>query len=423
MAKEISSQDLQNLVIDSDEFALLDIRPHEVFLKGHIWLAISVPLNVIETRISRYVPRLDTRIVLIDQNQDLTATVAKNLQSCGYSNVCILSGGFDHWQKAGLPSITGDYVLAHAFGMYLGHTLKTPSISADELQQKLEARENVLVIDSRDPGDYEDATLPASINIPIAEIVYRIPDLVDDDSTTIVVHCGGVTRGILGAQTLIDAKLPNPVMYLPNGTTGWRLSGRELRRGETKAAKPASKDAITYASKTARNLAEQWNLVYLKPVELEDWIRENKQRTCYLIDVRSREEFLAGHYANAMHVPGGELAGMTQDHIATYNARLCLIGDARTARAEITASWMLKNGWADVVILEDWENESETGDSINRSETANVDDVPAKPTGKPDPVAMDVLQASVDNRQKIFEGFMQHKPRRFDLNESKPAGG
>jgi rhodanese-related sulfurtransferase len=419
MTEQISAQELQNLIEAKQEFALLDIRKHEDFIAGHLWLAINIPHDSIENRISRYVPRLDSKIILIDEDNDLANEVAKSLAAIGYSNLCVLRGGLDHWQQSGMPTITGDYVLAHSLGLYVNQILQTPSISAQRLMQKLEAGEDVLIIDSRDPRDYQDSTLPDAVNVPIADIICRIPDLIDDDSTQIVVHCGGVTRAVLGAQTLIDAQLSNPVMWLSEGTTGWCLSGGELCHGEIKPGKPVSKSAITYAAKTARDLVEQWDLVYLEPAEIEDWIGENPQRTCYLIDVRSSEEFSGGHYANAINIPGGELVGMTQDHIATYNARLCLIGDADTARAEVTAAWMLKNGWTDIVLLRNWESAVETG----HAGLSSAADSSATPVGKPEAAPKKLLQASIDSRQHIFKSFLQDHPYSFDLRESKPPRG
>ncbi len=416
MTEVISSRELQSRVEDKQEFALLDIREPADFVKGHLWLAINIPHISIQGRIDRFVPRLDTPIILVDQDQTLANSVAQKLQSIDYSNLAILRGGFDLWRQSGLPAITGDYVLEHSFGLYVDRLLGTPSISADGLMRKLEAREDILIIDSRDPGDFRNSTLPGAKNVPIAEMVYRLPDMVNDESTQVVVHCGGVTRAVLGAQTLIDAKFPNRVSWLVDGTTGWCIAGGELCRGEIQPGKAASDKATDFASKTAHGLAAQLNLNYLEPGELDDWKRENRQRTCYLIDIRGHDEFLAGHYPNAIHVPGGELAGMTQDHIATRNARLCLIGDKLSARAEISAGWMLKNGWGDVVILKNWEHGSGTVTSVSPGETPRANDPFPKPTDRPEPTPVSELQASIDSRQHIFKSFMRDRPYRFNLD-------
>ncbi len=412
MTKEISPQALQELIKGRQEFALLDVRALADFVKGHLWLSINVPQDSIQGGISRFVPRLDTRIVLVDQDQGLAQEVADNLLSLGYANLEILAGGFDHWAELGLPCITGDYVLAHAFGLFINQQLATPSISAQRLMQKLGAGEDVLIIDSRDPGDYRSSTLPGSRNVPIAEMVSRIPDMVKDDDTQVVVHCGGVTRAVLGAQTLLDTNFPNPVMWLLEGTTGWCIAGGELCQGETESQKPSSEETIAQSMKVAQELAVEFDLVYFGPAEIEGWKRENSQRTCYLIDIRDRDEYLAGHYPGSMHVPGGELVGMTQDHIATWHARLCLIGDRQSASAEITATWMLKNGWDDVVILQHWEDKAIAGQG-DISEAAEPASTAA---GKPEPAPLSRLQTSVDIRQHIFERFKRDRPYRFNLS-------
>ena len=411
VTKEISPQALQELIKGRQEFALLDVRASADFVKGHLWLSINVPQDSIQSGIGRFVPRLDTRIVLVDQDQGLAQEVADNLLSLGYINLEILAGGFDRWAEIGLPCITGDYVLAHAFGLFINQQLATPSISAQRLMQKLGAGEDVLIIDSRDPGDYRSSTLPGSRNVPIAEMVSRIPGMVKDDDTQVVVHCGGVTRAVLGAQTLLDANFPNPVMWLLEGTTGWCIAGGELCHGETEPQKPSSEETIAHSMKVAQDLAVQFDLVYFEPAEIEGWKRENNQRTCYFIDIRDRDEYLAGHYPGSMHVPGGELVGMTQDHIATWYARLCLIGDRQSARAEITAAWMLKNGWDDVVILQHWEDKAVAG----QGDIRKVDESASTAVGKPEPAPLSRLQASVDIRQHIFESFKRDRPYRFNL--------
>jgi rhodanese-related sulfurtransferase len=334
----------------------------------------------------------------------------------GYSDLSILKGGFRGWQQSGLATVKGDYVLAHSLGLYVDRMLETPSISANSLMQKLAAQEDILIIDSRDPVDFRYSTLPGSINIPIAELVYRVPDLIESKSSQIVVHCGGVTRGVLGAQTLIDAKLPNQVMWLQEGTTGWGIAGGDLCRGKTEPENPPSDGATNYATNTAQYLATQYNLAYLEPDELEGWRLKNQNRTCYVIDVRSREDYLANHHPDAIHIPGGELVGMTQDHIATYNARLCLLGDTYSARAEITASWMLRNGWGDVVILKNWEHETENNVSANPCDITEPDNGSSTSVAGPENTPISILQTSVDTRQQIFKSFLHDQPYRFNLN-------
>ena len=101
----------------------------------------------------------------------------------------------------------------------------------------------------------------------------------------------------------------------------------------------------------AEGIARRFGVRGLSPGELSAWRPEADRRTLYLVDVRSREEYEAGHLPDACWIPGGQLAGCTEDHTATRNARLCLVDDDG-ARARLTASWMMQAGWPEVAVLE-----------------------------------------------------------------------
>ena len=55
-----------------------------------------------------------------------------------------------------------------------------------------------------------------------------VPDRLRSPDSLVVVNCAGRTRSIIGAQSLRNAGIGNPVMALENGTMGWELAGLEL---------------------------------------------------------------------------------------------------------------------------------------------------------------------------------------------------
>jgi rhodanese-related sulfurtransferase len=85
---------------------------------------------------------------------------------------------------------------------------------------------------------------------------------------------------------------------------------------------------------------------------LTEFAREMDQRTLYLFDVRSPEEFLEGHLHSTVSAPGGQLVQTTDSFAATRNARICLIDD-HGVRATMTASWLIQMGWKDVFVVKD----------------------------------------------------------------------
>src|SRR3546814_16012325 len=85
--------------------------------------------------------------------------------------------------------------------------------------------------------------IPTGVDVPGAELVLRVGEVAPDPDTLVVVNCAGRTRSIIGAQSLINAGIPNEVTALRNGTMGWHLSGYGLEHGQQlTAAVPGCED-------------------------------------------------------------------------------------------------------------------------------------------------------------------------------------
>jgi rhodanese-related sulfurtransferase len=350
----IDALSLSELLASGDEFALLDVREAAAFSRGHLWLANTLPYSRLELKIRRFVPRTDTRIVLCDDADGLAGQAAGSLEKMGYSNISILQKGIEGWREAGYDLVDGNYVIAHSLGYFIEGQYRTPVISAAELKTRLDNNEAMVIVDARSEQDYRNASIAGSISVPAAEVARRIPDLVKDSSTPVVVHCAGITRAALGAQGLLNCGIKNPVYSLINGTRGWDMIDGELLSDQPIEEVKPSSAAKAFSSLAAAKLARQHNLEYISLEQLAIWQTDHPKRTVYKIDVRSESEYRQGHLPGTLWIPGGELVGMTIDHLATQNARLCLFAEHDCARAEITAAWMQQQGWQDVVIASDW---------------------------------------------------------------------
>ncbi|HVB14970.1 MAG TPA: rhodanese-like domain-containing protein, partial [Stellaceae bacterium] len=75
-----------------------------------------------------------------------------------------------------------------------------------------------------------------------------------------------------------------------------------------------------------------------------------ERRSLYVLDVRTPEEYAAGHLKGARSAPGGQLVQETDAHIATWGSRIVLVDD-NGVRATMTASWLKQMGWSDVAVL------------------------------------------------------------------------
>ncbi|HTP97566.1 MAG TPA: rhodanese-like domain-containing protein [Burkholderiales bacterium] len=350
-ARRISAAALRTMLGDGAELALLDVREEGVFARGHLLFAASLPLSQLELRADALVPRRSTRSVLIDENDGLAARAAERLAHFGYTDVAVLDGGMAAWAAQGYPVYSGVNVPSKAFGEFIEQRYHTPHIDAAELKSRLDAGERIVVLDSRPLPEYRRMSIPGATDCPGAELAYRVHDLVDSPDTLVVVNCAGRTRSIIGAQSLINAGIPNRVMALKNGTMGWHLAGLELAHGAEHVAAPPGKAGLAKAKRAAARVARRFGVKSIDVDTVRRFAGEMDWRSLYLLDVRSPEEFEAGHLACTVNAPGGQLVQATDAYVGTRNARILLIDD-HGVRATLTASWLIQMGWSEVYVVE-----------------------------------------------------------------------
>jgi rhodanese-related sulfurtransferase len=347
--KTITAQALQQRLGGAGEIALLDAREQGVHLKGHPFFASSAPLSRLELMIGDLVPRRTAAIVLFDDGDGLAETAAERLAAWGYSDVAVLEGGLGGWRAAGFEVFSGINVPSKAFGEFVEHHYGTPRIPAAELKALQDSGAKMVILDSRPFEEYRRMSIPGGIDAPGAELAFRVHDQAPDPDTLVVVNCAGRTRSIIGAQSLINAGIPNKVVALKDGTMGWELAGFECDRGVMRRAPPPSPEGLRKARAAAERVAGRFGVKFAARAQAQAWLRD-AARTTYLLDVRSPEEYAAGHIAGARHAPGGQLVQSTDEYCAVRNARIVLC-DPERVRAVMTASWLIQLGWRDVFVL------------------------------------------------------------------------
>ncbi|MDH3376920.1 MAG: rhodanese-like domain-containing protein [Gammaproteobacteria bacterium] len=352
--KFIDCTDLHALLGSAEEFALLDVREQGIFCKEHILQANCVPLSHLELLIDDLVPHRNTTIIISDggppNSESMAQRAVARLSALGYTNLRILFGGTHSWREKGLMLFSGVNVPSKAFGEFVEHNYDTPRISATELHDRMARGERLRIVDSRPFTEYQRMSIPNGIDVPGAELVHRIFDLVPEPDVDVVVNCAGRTRSIIGAQSLINAGVSNRVMALKDGTMGWKLAGLELEHGQSHRADAPSAEGLRDAQQAAQRVAQRFNVRRIDNDRLSAW-RNDNGRTLYILDVRTPEEFQAGHLPGSRPAPGGQLVQATDEYIATRNSRVVLVDD-NGIRATMTASWLLQMGWSDVYVLD-----------------------------------------------------------------------
>ena len=356
MLRPLSPAVVKAMLTDGEELALIDVREELVYSRNHLLWARSVPLSRIELRFARLVPRKSTRIVLIDDGDGLVARAAAILTNAGYDDVAYLEGGVAGWEKAGFVTFSGMHVPSKAFGEFVEHDSGTPSVSAEELDAMMRSGTNMKVLDSRPFDEFNRVSIPTGIDVPGAELVLRVRDIVPSPDTTIVVNCAGRTRSIIGAQSLIDAGVPNKVVALRNGTMGWHLAGFKCDNGKSARFPDVTENGLAFARAGAAAVAAKFGVARIDRPALAR-LQADTTRTTYVFDVRDPDEYERGHLPGAVSAPGGQLVQATDTYAGTLGARLVLCDD-KEARALMTGAWLRRMGWQDVFVLAEAGNES-----------------------------------------------------------------
>ncbi len=347
--KTVTASALRGWIEDRHELAILDAREEGEFGASHLFWAVNVPLSRAELLLPALLPNPRTRVVCVDGGTGLAERLARLIEALGGTDVAVLEGGTKTWDAAGYVLFSGVNVPSKAFGEWVEHHYGTESVDPPELDAWIRSGRPMVVLDSRPMEEFRAMSIPTGIDVPGAELVYRIGDLAPDPETLVVVNCAGRTRSILGAESLRRARIPNRVVALRNGTMGWELAGFKAARGETAtyaSGRPATADlALGRAEAFAREAGVQ----RVESATLAGFATEDA-RTLYVLDVRAPDEFEAGHAPGTRNAPGGQLVQATDRWIAVRGARIVLVDDDGV-RAAMTAAWLRLMGHREVCTI------------------------------------------------------------------------
>ena len=108
-----------------------------------------------------------------------------------------------------------------------------PEVSATETKARLDAGEVDLILDVREPGEYEAAHIPGAVHIPRGLLEFQAdPSLpaaaqspvASNPDQRIVVHCAKGARSLLAAESLKKLGYSN-VSSMSGGFDDWTAQG------------------------------------------------------------------------------------------------------------------------------------------------------------------------------------------------------
>ena len=160
----------------------------------------------------------------------------------------------------------------------------------------------------------------------------------------------------------------NNAVGLKNGTSGWVLAGYELETGADRVELPqVSEEGLAAAEAYASRVGSEDGVRHLDLESLQAVLARRHQETVYLVDVRTQQEFDAGHIPGFRWFPGGQVVQRSDDVAAVKNATIVFTCD-KLARGTMVASFYRQLGFKEVFAVnggtEAWKSaglELETG--------------------------------------------------------------
>lgn len=101
--KETDIAGYKKMLAEGQNAVLIDVREDNEWTAGHAAGAMHLGKGIIERDIELKVPDKETRMVLYCGGGFRSALAADALRQMGYSNAISLDGGWQAYQKSGLP--------------------------------------------------------------------------------------------------------------------------------------------------------------------------------------------------------------------------------------------------------------------------------------------------------------------------------
>lgn len=148
----------------------------------------------------------DAEIVLVAPGPTDLTRAAASLSRVGLDGVRgYLQRGMTDWRSAGLSTET------------------VPQISVHDLATRREEQSELVVIDVREPFEWDEGHIAGAVHLPMREAAARLPELPPDRPKAVV--CAGGLRSSAVISVLKRSGVPGPWYNVSGGMTAWQKAG------------------------------------------------------------------------------------------------------------------------------------------------------------------------------------------------------
>lgn len=178
---EIDSTKTIELVNETKETLVIDVRGADAYAKGHLANAINIPFDEFEGKISDLEGYKDQTIVLICNTGNKSGKAGKMLVDKGFTKVYNAEDGMEEY----------DY-----------DTVTYINVTGSEFEKLAAEKKDAVVLDLRDAKDFKKSSVENAVNIPMDEFEAKASEQLKDKDQEILLYCNTGTRTSEASQIL-----------------------------------------------------------------------------------------------------------------------------------------------------------------------------------------------------------------------------
>ena len=178
---EIDSTKTVELIGETKNTLVIDVRDADAYAEGHLTNAINIPFDEFEEKIADLEGYKDQTIVLICNTGNKSGKAGKMLVDKGFTKVYNAEDGMDEF----------DY-----------DTVKYTNVTGSEFEKLAAEKTDAVIIDLRDAKDFEKGSVKNSIHIPMDEFEVQAKEKLKDKNQEILLYCNTGTRTTEASQIL-----------------------------------------------------------------------------------------------------------------------------------------------------------------------------------------------------------------------------